>query len=147
MSWLSANIVVERELAEPLSDALIEAGALSVDVSDADAGTPDERPIFDEPGGAPAPQWSRARVAALFNRDVDADRAVHAAFEEVGVSANTQYAIDEIENEDWVRRTQAQFAPQQVGPQLWIVPSWHTPPDPTAVNIMLDPGLAFGTGT
>jgi ribosomal protein L11 methyltransferase len=125
----------------------MDAGALSVDVSDADAGTPDERPIFDEPGGAPAPQWSRARLSALFNRDIDADGAVHVAFDRVGVGADTRYAIDEIENEDWVRRTQAQFAPQQVAPRLWIVPSWHTPPDPDAVNVMLDPGLAFGTGT
>jgi ribosomal protein L11 methyltransferase len=147
MSWLCATIIVDRELAEPLSDALMDAGALSVDVSDADAGTPDERPIFDEPGGAPAPQWSRARLSALFTHQIDVLRAVEFVLENAGVSRDTDYAIDEIEDEDWVRRTQAQFTPQEVAPGLWIVPSWHAPPDPTALNVMLDPGLAFGTGT
>jgi ribosomal protein L11 methyltransferase len=147
MTWLCATIIIERELAEPLSDALMETSALSVDVSDADAGTPHERPIFDEPGGAPAPQWSRARLSALFTREIDVFRAVESAFDRAGVSFDTEYAIDEIEDEDWVRLTQAQFTPQEVAPGLWIVPSWHAPPDPTALNIMLDPGLAFGTGS
>jgi len=147
MSWLCATVIVDRSMAEPLSDALIEAGALTVDISDADAGTPDERPIFDEPGGAPAPQWTRARLAALFNRDVEVPSGMTAAFEQVGVSTTTPYHVAEIEDEDWVRRTQAQFAPIEAAPGLWVVPSWHTPPDPTALNIMLDPGLAFGTGT
>jgi ribosomal protein L11 methyltransferase len=147
MTWLCATLIVDREVAEPLSDALMEAGALSVDVSDADAGTPDERPIFDEPGGAPAPQWSRARLSALFTREIDVARAVESACEHTGVSRDIGYAVDEIEDEDWVRRTQAQFTPQEIAPGLWIVPSWHAPPDPTALNVMLDPGLAFGTGT
>jgi ribosomal protein L11 methyltransferase len=147
MAWLRATVVVDRDLAEPLSDALMEAGALSVDVSDADAGTPDERPIFDEPGGAPSPQWSHARVTTLFAREVDVVRALESALAHAGVTADAPYAIDELEDEDWVRRTQAQFAPQEVAPGLWIVPSWHAPPDPAALNIMLDPGLAFGTGT
>jgi ribosomal protein L11 methyltransferase len=147
MTWLCATLIVDRAVAEPLSDALMEAGALSVDVSDADAGTPDERPIFDEPGGAPAPQWSRARLSALFTREIDVARAVESACEHTGVSRDTGYVVDEIEDEDWVRRTQAQFTPQEIAPGLWIVPSWHAPPDPTALNVMLDPGLAFGTGT
>jgi len=147
MTWLCATVIVDRNMAEPLSEALIEAGALTVDISDADAGTPDERPIFDEPGGAPAPQWTRARLAALFNHHVEVPSGMMAAFEHVGVSATTPYDVAEIEDEDWVRRTQAQFAPIEAAPGLWVVPSWHTPPDPNALNIMLDPGLAFGTGT
>jgi ribosomal protein L11 methyltransferase len=147
MSWFCATVIVDRQLAEPLSDALMDAGALTVDISDADAGTPDESPIFDEPGGAPAPQWSRARVAALFTHEVEVARATSVAFEQTGVNAATPYDIAEIEDEDWVRRTQAQFTPVEAAPGLWVVPSWHTPPDPAALNIMLDPGLAFGTGT
>lgn len=147
MPWLSATAVVERTLAEALSDALLEAGALSVDVSDADAGTGDERPIFDEPGGAPAAGWSRARIAALFAMDADLERALGAAFERAGVSARTAYEVHRVEDDDWVRRTQSQFTPIEVAPRLWIVPTWHEPPDPSAVNVILDPGLAFGTGT
>lgn len=147
MPWLSAATTVEHALAEPLSDALIDAGALSVDVADADAGTPWERPIFDEPGGAIAPGWQRAHVTALFAADADLPRAMAAAFSESGVDAATAYEVSRVEDEDWVRRTQAQFTPQEVASHLWIVPSWHVPPDPGATNIILDPGLAFGTGT
>jgi len=147
MPWLSATLSVERDLAEPLSDALMEAGALSVDVSDADAGTPGERPIFDEPGGAPALAWARARVIALFAADAHVAEAMAAAFIDTGLAATTAYEVGRVEDEDWVRLTQAQFTPQEVAPRLWIVPTWHTPPDPAATNIVLDPGLAFGTGT
>ena len=145
--WLSASITVPRELAEPLSDALLDAGALSAEISDAEAGTPDERAIFDEPGGAPAPRWFRARVAALFAMRTDLPRALAAAFARAGMDAATAYEVHRVEDDDWVRRTQAQFTPQQVAPRLWIVPTWHAPPDPAAINVVLDPGLAFGTGT
>jgi len=147
MPWLNAITVIERSLAEPLSDALMEAGALSVDASDADAGTADERPIFDEPGGAPSPGWLRARVAALFPADAEVARALAAAFAAAGVSAATPFQVDRVEDEDWVRLTQSQFSPQHIAPRLWVVPSWHEPPDLAAINIVLDPGLAFGTGT
>lgn len=146
MPWLSATAIVERSLAEALSEALLEAGALSVDVSDADAGTAEERPVFAEPGAAPAAEWSRARIAALFAMDIDVPRALRAAFAEAGAAAETAYELDRVEDDDWVRRTQAQFAPIEVAPRLWIVPTWHVPPDASAINVILDPGLAFGTG-
>ena len=154
MPWLSVTTVVDRAAAEPLSDALTEAGALSVDVSDADAGTAAERPIFDEPfdrlrtgpGGAPADGWLRARLTALLPIDADVARTLAAAFEAAGV-ALTAYEVRRVDDEDWVRRTQAQFSPVEVAPRLWIVPSWHQPPDASAINVVLDPGLAFGTGT
>ena len=147
MPWLSATTTVERERAEPLSDALMDAGALSVDVSDADAGTDEERPIFDEPGGEPSAGWARARVSALFAADGDVPAAMSAAFAQAGIGAANAYEVSRVEDEDWVRRTQAQFTPQEVAPRLWIVPSWHAPPEPDATNVVLDPGLAFGTGT
>ena len=147
MSWLCATVIVDRTLAEPFSDALMEAAALTVDISDADAGSPDERPIFDEPGGAPAPGWARARVCALFAAGADMSQAVREALTDAGGNPHTAFEASRVEDEDWVRRTQAQFTPQRVTPKLWIVPSWHTPPDPDAINVVLDPGLAFGTGT
>lgn len=147
MPWLSATTTVDRDLAEPYSEALLECGALSVDVSDADAGSAREKPIFDEPGGAPAQGWNRARITALFAIDAPVAQAMHNACAAAGVDTATAYEVARVEDEDWVRRTQAQFTPQEVSPGVWIVPSWHAPPDPAAVNVVLDPGLAFGTGT
>ena len=147
MPWLSATAVVDHELVEPLSEALLQAGALSVDTSDADAGTAAERPLFDEPGSAREPHWSRARISARFPADADLSRALGVAFASAGAPASTAYQVSRVEDEDWVRITQSQFVPQRITSRLWIVPTWHAAPDPGAINIMLDPGLAFGTGT
>lgn len=147
MPWLSAALVVDTALIEPLSDALLAAGALSVDVADADAGTPWERPIFNEPDSASSAGWARARLSALFGIERDVPAALLHAFEQAGMTPTSAYEITRVEDDDWVRRTQSQFTPQHVAPRLWVVPSWHEPPDPGALNIMLDPGLAFGTGT
>jgi ribosomal protein L11 methyltransferase len=145
--WLSAETIVAASLADALSDALLDAGAVSVDVSDADAGTAWERPIFDEPGQTNVPGWARARVAALFVETADIPAAMHSAFSAAGAPPQNAYEVARVEDADWVRRTQAQFTPQEITPDLWIVPSWHAPPVPGAINIVLDPGLAFGTGT
>ncbi|HEY0338264.1 MAG TPA: 50S ribosomal protein L11 methyltransferase [Burkholderiales bacterium] len=147
MPWLSAILVVDTAHVERLSEALMDSGALSVDVSDADAGTAWERPIFDEPDYADSIGWSRARVSALFGADIDVASTMEAACQRAGVAAKTAFELVRVEDEDWVRRTQSQFTPQHITERLWIVPSWHEPPDPSALNIMLDPGLAFGSGT
>jgi ribosomal protein L11 methyltransferase len=147
MPWLSASLTVPADVVEPLSDALMAAGALSVDVSDADAGTEWERPIFDEPDGARAGEWLRARVNALFDIGVDVETRVAVACADAAVASAGEIEVTRVEDEDWVRRTQSQFAPQHVTPRLWVVPTWHAPPDAAALNIVLDPGLAFGTGT
>ena len=147
MPWLSASFTVDSASADALSDALMAAGALSVDVADADAGTEWERPIFDEPDGATAGEWMRARMSALFDIDADVASAMTAALAEAHVAPTTAYEVARVDDEDWVRKTQAQFTPQRVTPRLWIVPTWHEPPDRAALNVILDPGLAFGTGT
>ena len=147
MPWLSAAFTVDSASADALSDALMGAGALSVDVSDADAGTEWERPIFDEPDGARAGEWTRARMSALFDIDADVAASLSEAFAQAQVPATTAYEVTRVDDEDWVRKTQAQFTPQHATPRLWIVPTWHEPPDPQALNVILDPGLAFGTGT
>ena len=147
MPYISVATIIDSHLADALSDALIAAGALSVDTADADAGTAWERPIFDEPSEFPASGWSRARVTALLPAEADAPAVLDAALRDAGAPAESACEVTRVEDEDWVRRTQAQFAPQRITPDLWVVPSWHEPPDPRAINIVLDPGLAFGTGT
>lgn len=145
--WLSVALVVGTEAVELLSDGLLQRGAVSVDVADAAAGTAFEQPIFDEPGGARTPGWEHARVTALFQSDAALDACVRAACADAGLPAETAFEVTRVDDQDWVRATQAQFGPQQISPRLWIVPSWHAAPDPAALNILLDPGLAFGTGS
>ena len=146
MPWLCAIIETAEESVEILSDALLEVGALAVDVQDAAAGTADERPIFAEPGEAPATGWCSNRVGALFAADADLYVLVPEALAAAGLAATAAFSIERVEDADWVRLTQSQFHPIQITPRLWVVPSWHTPPDPAAINIALDPGVAFGTG-
>jgi ribosomal protein L11 methyltransferase len=147
MSWTEVVIEVPRDHAEALSDALMEAGALSVSVEDADEGTADEKPLFGEPGMEPKEAaWEHSRVVAL--TDVDADQAaiVAEAAQAIGL-ATPAFATRPVADEDWVRLTQSQFAPIHIGKNIWVVPSWHEAPDPSALILELDPGLAFGTGS
>lgn len=146
MPWLCATLLAPENAVEALSDALLEAGAVAVDVQDAAAGTPAERPIFAEPGEAPVSGWQLNRVSALFETDAKVPGLLAQALTAAGLDAGTACSLGRVEDEDWVRLTQSQFQPLQITPRLWIVPSWHQPPDPEAVNIALDPGVAFGTG-
>lgn len=146
MAWHCVSFDIEDADPDAIGDALLAAGASSVEVADADAGTPDERPAFGEPGAAP-PAWPRSRLNALFPADVDAIGAVSAACAAAGVAV--PHALDRsvVADLDWVRASRSQFQPVHVGGRLWVVPSWETAPEPDAVNLMLDPGAAFGTGT
>jgi ribosomal protein L11 methyltransferase len=141
MAWQRVTLIVPGADAEPLSDALEAEGAISTDLADADADTAEEREIFAEPG-AQAGFWNRCRLTALFPMDVD----VSGALERSGV-ATLGASIDRLEDEDWVALTQRQFEPIRAGERLWIVPTWHEAPHPGDVNIVLDPGAAFGTGS
>lgn len=125
----------------------MEQGALSVDIHDAAADTQDEQMLFGEPGEPSGEIWQNAEVSALFAQDTDiADVLRHTA---AAIQLNTplQYRLKHMEEQDWVRLTQSQFDPIQISSRLWIVPTWHQSPDPTAINLILDPGLAFGTGS
>lgn len=146
MPWLCAILHVEEAVVEELTDALLAVGALAVDVQDASAGTAAERPIFAEPGEAPASGWQANRVSALFAIDADLHVAIPQALTEAGIAPASEFHVERVEDADWVRLTQSQFQPLQITPRLWVVPSWHAAPDPAAVNIVLDPGVAFGTG-
>lgn len=135
----------ERDV-EALSDALIESGALSVSIEDAQANTQHEQPLYGEPGLAPAPNaWAQSRLRVLAPQDC-ADAIVEAAATATQLVPviEQRVVVDDI---DWVRVTQAQFLPTQISDRLWIVPTWHQPPTSDAVVVRLDPGVAFGTGT
>jgi len=147
MPWLAVSVDAPAECAEELGDALLEAGALSVDASDAAAGTVAEEPIFGEPGASAARAWRRNRITALFDLGADLAAIMASALRDAGLDERTSYAVNRVDDQDWVRASQAQFLPTRISDRLWIVPSWHTPPDAAALNIILDPGLAFGTGT
>jgi ribosomal protein L11 methyltransferase len=147
MPWLSLVVDSDAEHAEALSEALLELGALSVDLLDADADTPDEQAIFGEPGEPPPGVWQHNRVSALFDSDRDVAAILHQAAADSGLEQIPEYRIATLADNDWVRMTQSQFAPIPISPRLWIVPTWHAPSDPNAINIVLDPGLAFGTGS
>lgn len=130
-----------------LSDALLEAGAISVDVADARAGTEQETPIFQEPGEGAELAYGCNRLIALFDPKTDAAAALSRACAAAGLDPVPEYRAAEIAEQDWVKLTQSQFAPMRASARLWVVPSWHAAPDDSAINIVLDPGLAFGTGS
>ena len=133
---------------EDVSDALEALEALSVSVEDADAQTPAEQALFGEPG-MPAPKagWQRSRVVALFADQVSAQEAADLLQPQEFFEGCDVVGIRPVADEDWVRLTQSQFAPVDITPSFWIVPSWHEPPTQAQQVIRLDPGLAFGTGT
>lgn len=146
MSYLQASISVDEAVAESLSDALMQAGALSVTIEDAHAGTVAEQEIFGEPDMPQQQLWQQSMVVALFDQQANA----HAILQDVLEELNLQdkfYQLDKLEEQDWVRLTQSQFDPIQISNRLWITPTWHETPDNDAVNLRLDPGLAFGTGS
>jgi len=147
MSWLSLVVDSDAAHAEALSEALLELGALSVDLLDADADTPDEHAIFGEPGEPPPGVWQHNRVSALFDSDKNVGEILRNASVLIGLDQVPGHHIETLDDNDWVRLTQSQFEPIPISSRLWIVPTWHTASDPNAINIVLDPGLAFGTGS
>lgn len=148
MTYRECVLEVSRDDAEALSEALFDLGALSVSVEDADADTPEEQPLFGEPGHEPTRlAWNRSRVVALLADDADPALLVAAAANEIKLSPTPAYTVREVEEQDWVRVTQSQFEPIHIGEHIWVVPSWHDAPEPDAVVLELDPGLAFGTGS
>lgn len=146
MPWTSLSLTVAGEDAETWSDALLESGAISVDVNDAAAGTPDEKPQFGEPGEAVPGAWDRNVVTALFEPSVDARAVAGAIASALGVAV-PETTVSSVEEQDWVRLTQAQFEPLRITGRMWVLPSWHQAVEPEAINLVIDPGLAFGTGS
>ena len=146
MAWLQLRCDTDAASAEALTDALMEAGALSAGIEDADAGTPAETPQFGEPGMDIAAAWDHSRIAALFEAEADAGAVLAACCAEMGLPTPA-FTLETVEEQNWVQLTQSQFDPIRVSDKLWIVPSWHETPAPDAINLILDPGMAFGTGS
>lgn len=142
------SLMCPEDRVESLSDALDALDALSVSVEDADAQTDAEQALFGEPGMPPPKDgWQRSRMLALFPTERAASEAAALLtaqdfFEGCGV-----LGVAQVPDHDWVRLTQSQFAPVEVTPEFWIVPTWHEVPSQARQIIRLDPGLAFGTGT
>jgi ribosomal protein L11 methyltransferase len=145
--WVSVTLETDAAHAETLSDALLAAGAISVSVEDALAGTDRETPQFGEPGSPTTPLWEDSRIVALFEPGENLMGRIADAVADAGIKELPELSLDEVAEQDWVRLTQSQFEPIRISARLWIVPSWHIAPDPAAINLELDPGLAFGTGS
>lgn len=141
MAWIQINAVVSEALAEPLSDAFLEANAASVTFEDAK-----DQPIF-EPDLGTTPVWSSTKVIGLFDAEIDSQGVIHFLTQLLPSVQKDSYKVEVLEDKDWVRAWMDQFKPMQFGERLWIIPSWSQPPQKDAVNLMLDPGMAFGTGT
>ncbi len=140
MAWLQLIIPASAEQVERLSDALAEVGAASVTLQDAA-----DQPLL-EPAPGSTPIWEQTRVVGLFSADQDPQRIM----DQVNARLHepvSDWKAEPLEDQNWVRAWMDHFQPMQFGRRVWIVPGGFTPPDPAAVNILLDPGLAFGTGT
>lgn len=134
MGWHAITLELDPLQAETLSDALLAVGAESV--------------ALESTANAPATLESGARLRVIALAAAAADpAALVAAAAAMSAIAPPEFTVAPVEEEDWVRRSQSQFGPIRVAGRLWIVPSWHTPPDPAAIVVRLDPGLAFGTGS
>lgn len=144
MPWIQLQIPADPETADQLEDLLMEMGADAVSMEDAA-----DQPIF-EPDPGTTPLWSDTRVTGLFDADQDIDRIcadIRDAWHQQTQQELPEIDVTLVEDKDWERAWMDDFKPLRFGQRLWIVPSWHDAPDPDAANLLLDPGLAFGTGT
>ena len=142
------SLLCPEDRVDVLSDALDALDALSVSVEDADAQTPAEQALFGEPGMPPPKDgWQRSRMVALFAQETAAKEAAVLLAAQDFFGDCQLLGVQTLEDQDWVRLTQSQFAPVEVTSDFWIVPTWHEPPAQARQIIRLDPGLAFGTGT
>ena len=142
------NLLCPEDRVELVSEALEALDALSVSVEDADAETEHEQALFGEPGMPPPKEgWQRSQVVALFAKEEEARQAALLLAAQDFFEACEVISLGAVPDQDWVRLTQSQFAPVEITPEFWIVPTWHEPPSQARKIIRLDPGLAFGTGT
>jgi ribosomal protein L11 methyltransferase len=141
MPWLQLKLDTNPEHAERISDLLSELGAAAVTFEDAS-----DQPIF-EPDPGETRLWNSTRIIGLFAADTDMEAITNSLTSHVTPELMHHLHIDPLEDKDWERAWMDDFKPIRFGKKLWICPSWHTPSDTDAVNVMLDPGLAFGTGT
>ena len=140
MSWLKLTLHTQQDQAQVLADAFEEWGAISVTLEDAG-----DEPVFDTHWEQPR-LWSQVKLIGLFPEHTDTHDILSRTRERLGLADTPAHEVDVLGDEDWAHSWMAHYKPQQVGRNLWVVPSWCEAPDPAAINIILDPGLAFGTG-
>jgi ribosomal protein L11 methyltransferase len=140
MPWLKLKLRANQDQAQSLADALEEWGAISVTMQDAG-----DEPVFDT-YWEQSPLWSQVQITGLFPENTDAHAILAQTREHLGLAENPPHEIERLDDEDWENSWKTGYKPLQVGRGLWVVPSWYAAPEPNAVNIILDPGLAFGTG-
>lgn len=141
MAWIQIRLNSTNQQAEIIGDYLEQLGAVSVSFMDSQ-----DTPIF-EPLPGETRLWGNTDVIALFDAETEMNQIVAALQQKHYLTEESAYKIEQIEDKDWEREWMDNFHPMQFGQRLWICPSWRAIPDPNAVNVMLDPGLAFGTGT
>jgi len=139
--WIKLITSSTTENTEALSDLISDAGAAAVTIEDNA-----DQPLFEPPPGE-TPLWQANRITGLFEADTDMKAVVERLQSNWTATPFPEHRIEILEDKDWVRAWMDDFKPMQFGKRLWVVPSWHQPPEPDAANLMLDPGLAFGTGT
>jgi ribosomal protein L11 methyltransferase len=145
MSYVALRFDVDAADVDSWSDALLDAGALSVEAVDPRAGTDAETAVFAEPVAEAPRWWPVSRLTALCDAGIDGATLMRTAASTLA-GVPPAFETFAVADRDWVRATQAQFEPIRIDDDFWIVPSWCEPPRPAALNIVLDPGLAFGTG-
>ncbi len=141
MSWLQLTLEGSPQDATRIADALSGLGAAAVTLQDGA-----DQPLYEPPPGE-TPLWSATRIIGLFEADADMMTITAQLATQLEMDKLPPWRVSPLEDKDWEREWMDNFHPMRFGERLWIVPSWHAAPDGNAVNILLDPGLAFGTGT
>ncbi|WP_341937824.1 50S ribosomal protein L11 methyltransferase [Marinimicrobium sp. C2-29] len=140
MPWLQLKITTDRKAAEPLEDLLLASGAVSVTLEDNA-----DQPIL-EPALGETPLWDQVRLTGLYDAEVGTSAVLRRLADAWG-RALPEHHWEQLEDKDWEREWMSHYQAIRCGERLWVCPSWQEPPEPDKVNLMLDPGLAFGTGT
>lgn len=141
MPWIQVRLDTTSDHAEILEDLLLQAGACAVTLQDAK-----DQPVY-EPELGTTPLWQNTVVVGLFDAQTRTDDLIPFLEANAGLAPFPRHKIELVEDKDWEREWMTHFHPMQFGQRLWVCPSWKEVPDPNAINLMLDPGLAFGTGT
>ena len=145
MSWVNLLILSTNAHADNFSDFVLENGAISASIQDQNLNKNNEEIIFGEPHNGPQQFWEHTQINALFRNLNEAKKALKKLEKEFSIKLSVEFK--EVQDEDWVKKTQDQFHPISVNNKLWIIPTWHDVVDKNAINLILDPGLAFGTGS
>ena len=146
MSWTNLLVQTNKKEVDSISDFLLELGAISTSIQDSNLNQNNEELIFGEPNNQSQQFWENNTVQALFENSIDIEIIKAALMAKFNTPKNFIEASN-IQDQDWVKLTQSQFSPIKIHDKLWIIPTWHEIQDKKALNLILDPGLAFGTGT